>query len=115
MLTKLKTKTSLFSFAQLSYGGYYIRMRQLIKALVILNDVVNIVEFGYRIPRAHKKSKKYISSPHYFLIKSISQAPSKNPPYYPLRQITFQLESLKVLVHSKMIRSSQVAFFTSEV
>jgi glycosyltransferase involved in cell wall biosynthesis len=80
----------------------------------MLNEVVNIVEFGYRISKSQMK-RKSSSNIHYFFVNSISQATTKSPPYSPFRQITFQLESLKVLGFSKIIRSSQIVFFTSSL
>lgn len=81
----------------------------------MLNEVVNLIEFGYRISKSQMKTEKSSSNIHYFCVNSISQAPTKNPPYSPFRQITFQLESFKVLGFSKIIRSSQIVFCTSSL
>lgn len=80
----------------------------------MLNLSVDIVEFGFKDKETHKESENSeLDNLRRFALPCVSQAPTKNPVYSPLRQLAFQVESLKIILLARILRRSHIVLFTS--
>jgi glycosyltransferase involved in cell wall biosynthesis len=94
--------------------GFFIRNRQLIRALSMLNLSVDIVEFGFKDRGTHKKPEdSELDNIQRFILPCVSQRPTRHSTYSPLRQLAFQLESLKIVSLAGILRRSHIVMFTS--
>jgi glycosyltransferase involved in cell wall biosynthesis len=83
----------------------------------MLNLSVDIVELGFKDEGTHKiPEDSELSNIQRFTLPCVSQTPTKNPVYSPtrtLRQLAFQVESLKIVSLAKILRRSHIVLFTS--
>jgi hypothetical protein len=114
-LKKNASGISLFSFGSLTpLSGIFIRTRQLTRALITLNQSLNVIELGYRNRDPRRSgSALCLKNSSYRAINFVSQAPSKGEIYQPMRQMAFQFESLKTLRLAKLLRGSRIVILTS--
>ena len=95
-------------------SGFFIRTRQIARALSKLNLSINILEFGSIYQKMSKNSENVrLNNLRQFTLPLVSQTSKKNSKYSPLRQLAFQLGSLKILLLAGMLRRSNIVLLTS--
>jgi glycosyltransferase involved in cell wall biosynthesis len=93
-------------------SGFFIRTRQIIRALSMLGQSVTVINLG------NNGFRKILGVSEFDNIRGcsincISQTHSKGSVYSPLRQLAFQAESLKIMQVSRILRNSPVVLFIS--